>query len=168
MAVDQVTAAGWRVRPGWDVGPPAERTGLVLVGVVADATDASEAMLAAIIGIGLVVHGRASREVLDRLCDDLRRLGRVDHRPGGERRVPRFDEFDSALLGLLAAGLSVRATAAKLYVSRRTADRRLADVRARLGVDSTAEALLAFRAFRDQPPAIEPAPDRVSSTPPPG
>lgn len=153
-AVDQVRSAGWQVLPGWGRGPSGGHRAVVLSGVVATERDASAAMLAAITGAGVVVHGLAPREVLDRFCDDLRRLGRVDHRPVGER-VPRFDEFDRALLDSLAAGLSVTAAAARVHVSRRTADRRLADIRARLGVASTAEALLAFR---DQPPPVEPAP----------
>ncbi len=182
VAVEQVRAAGWQVRRGWDEAPPAgptapvNQTGLfghthhappvdlVLAGVVADERAASAAMLAALTGAGLVVHGRAPREVLDRLCDDLRRLGRLDHRPVGERAVTRFDEFDGELLGLLAAGLSVGRAAARLYVSRRTADRRLADIRLRLGVRSTAEALLVFG---DQSPPIEPAPGRITSNQPP-
>ena len=32
---------------------------------------------------GIVVHAIAERAVIDRLVDDLRRLGAVDHRVGG-------------------------------------------------------------------------------------
>ena len=45
---------------------------------VSDAASASAVLLAALDGSPLLVHAAASREVVDRLCDDLRRLDRVD------------------------------------------------------------------------------------------
>jgi DNA-binding CsgD family transcriptional regulator len=48
------------------------------------------------------------------------------------------------LLALLADGQTLGAAARSLHLSRRTADRRLAGARAKLGVASTAEAVVAF------------------------
>lgn len=147
-AVEQVRAAGWRVEHGFPAHGrrPPPGAGTVRVGVVASEADAAAAVLAAVSGFGVVVAGHAEREVLDRLCDDLRRLGPVDHRlpvpgrgPSGEDVLPPDER---ALLGHLAAGLSLGEAAARLHVSRRTADRRLASARRRLGVDSTAEAVV--------------------------
>ena len=44
-------------------------------------------MLAAVGGAGLIARVTASREVTDRLLDDLRRLGPVEHRLGEPTHV---------------------------------------------------------------------------------
>jgi len=53
-----------------------------------------------------------------------------------------IDEEQRRLLDLLAKGLSVTAASRRLFLSRRTADRRLARARAMLGVRSNAEAIV--------------------------
>jgi DNA-binding CsgD family transcriptional regulator len=53
-----------------------------------------------------------------------------------------LDEVQRQLLQLLADGLSLPEAAAFLHVSRRTAERRLTEARAVLGVTTTAEAFL--------------------------
>ena len=64
----------------------------------------------------------------------------------GHDPLERLDPEQRRLLELLAEGLSVAAAARRLYVSRRTADRRLASARALLGVRSNAEAVVLARA----------------------
>ncbi len=151
-AVTEVRDAGWQVGQGFPAYPwrPPPEARVARVGVVRTHEDAAAAVLAAVGGCGLVVAGRADREVLDRLCDDLRRLGPVDHRlptladtvGGGTAGADELTAEERALLVHLAEGLSLGEAAARLHVSRRTADRRLASARRRLGVDSAAEAVV--------------------------
>lgn len=83
--------------------------------------------------------------IAERLTHDLRRLGRADPMPADAAVDPSILEPDGfELLGLLASGMSLGEAAASLHLSRRTADRRLAAARRRLGVETTAEALVAF------------------------
>lgn len=117
--------------------------GVVCCGEVSDRESAEQALLAAVRGAGLVVRVTASHEVTDRLLDDLRRLGRVEHRLG-ESQGATLTGDQRALLGLLSDGLTLGAAAARLGLSRRTADRRLAGARRSLGVETTAEALVSY------------------------
>jgi DNA-binding NarL/FixJ family response regulator len=120
----------------WNGGP-----GVLCTGVVETAADARRAVLAALAGSDLVVDCRADREIADAMCDDLRRLGRLDHRVmaapdavlGNDQRL---------LLSALAAGRSLSWAAQQLHVSKRTADRRLAAARTSLGAANTAEAIV--------------------------
>lgn len=139
-AVAEVRDGGWRVVEGWRVrgGPD-----VVCAGVVASQEDAAAALLAAVSGCGIVVDARASRDVIDRLCSDLRTFGRLEHRLERRQR-PALTVEQRDLLALLADGLSLGDAAARLHLSRRTADRRLAAARAALGASTTAEALHAF------------------------
>jgi DNA-binding CsgD family transcriptional regulator len=143
-ALAAVRANGGRVLEGWSGAGP----GVVCVGVVESGTDAAAAVMAAVAGAGVVVDGRADRETLDRLCDDLRRLGSLDHRTEDAPRGPRLTREQAELLGLLGAGLTLGESARRLNLSRRTADRRLARARAVLGVETTAEAIVAVAAGR--------------------
>jgi DNA-binding NarL/FixJ family response regulator len=154
-ALAEVRAAGWRVVSGWQARGP----DTVCTGRVASAEEAAAALLAGVGGAGLVIDARADREIVDRLCDDLRRLGRLDHRVGAAGHRPRLTREEQALVGLLLAGATLGAAARELGLSRRTADRRLASVRAKLGVRTTAEALVRL-ATRVASPA---APGRGSS-----
>ena len=136
---------GWAIIRGW--AAPLRRERVVCTGWVATSDDARRALLAAVSGAGLVVGCSADRETVDRFLDDLRRLGPVDHvqdsqpGPGGP-----LTDVERALLGLLAEGLTVREAASEVGISTRTADRRLALARRRLGVGSTAAAISAARA----------------------
>jgi DNA-binding NarL/FixJ family response regulator len=103
------------------------------------ADDAHQVVLAALAGADLVVDCRAPREVIDEMCDDLRRLGRLDHRVV---RASPLDDDQRQLLVALAAGRSLGSAAQELHVSRRTADRRVAAARAELGAATTAEAIV--------------------------
>jgi DNA-binding CsgD family transcriptional regulator len=150
----ELERAGWRtVDAGWTgpprpapdqpTGPPAGRgSGVVRVGVVAGAGDAGHAVLAVLAGDGLLVAACAERDVVDRLCEDLRRLGPVRHVLAGPAE-PRLSTEQRALLRLLLDGATLGSAARQLNLSRRTADRRLAAIRGHYGVGSTAEALLA-------------------------
>ena len=118
------------------------------VGVVEDAASAAQALLAVLGGAGLIVEARADRAVIDRLVDDLRRLGSVDHRvvAGAASSVePEVSIEARAIIGLLAMGLSLGETARVLGLARRTADRRLAEARRGLGVTRTTEAIARAR-----------------------
>jgi DNA-binding CsgD family transcriptional regulator len=138
-AVGALAADGWTLEAGF--GPPHRPGRIARFGRVATASDAEAALLAAIAGQGIVAHASADRGVIDRLADDLRRLGSVDHRVGSPVDVPAIDDQVRELLGLLAEGHSLGEAAAILGLSRRTADRRLAAARRQLGTDRTTEAI---------------------------
>jgi len=111
--------------------------------------DAGRVVLEALGGASLAVEPGTDPELVDRIQGDLRRLGRLDAisiEPDDRR--PELGSDATALLGLLAAGKSLGEAAGALHLSRRTADRRLAEARAALGVATSAEALLAFQRRR--------------------
>lgn len=117
-------------------------------GELSDEPTAAAALRATLEGNSLVIHATAPRQVLDRLYDDLRRLGPVDIL-AGEGGFPVRGSFalgpeGLALLGLLAAGETLREAARQLHLSTRTADRWLARARATLGVATTAEVIRAI------------------------
>jgi DNA-binding NarL/FixJ family response regulator len=109
-------------------------------GVVADETDAVAAVLAAIAGYGLIVELRVDGAVRDRLLDDLRHAGPLEVRSVAAT-PPELDDESHALLRSIAAGETLGDAARRLGISRRTADRRLATIRATLGVQRTVEAV---------------------------
>lgn len=139
--VERLRGSGLSVRRGFDRG---ER-GVVCTGIVATVDEAQRALLAAVSGAALVVLARAPRDVVDRMCDDLRRVGTVQHFPGPRARAPALDAEAKALLTILAGGVTLGEAAELLHVSRRTADRRLAAARRALGERSTTAAILAAR-----------------------
>jgi len=109
-------------------------------GVIANEADAASAVLAAIAGYGLIVELRVDGSVRDRLLDDLRHTGPLEVRVV-EATPPELDEESHALLRLIAAGETLGEAAQRLGISRRTADPRLATIRATLGVQRTVEAV---------------------------
>ena len=132
--------AGLEIREGWH-----ERPGIVCVGWVHAEDDARRALVAAVAGAGLIVTTSAPRLIIDRLVDDLGRLGRVTHVTPDAPAPPRLDADQRALLALLAEGLTLGAAAEQLGLSRRTADRRLAAAKRALGALRTADALVKAR-----------------------
>lgn len=138
-AVEEVAAAGWTTTAGF--AAPHRSGRIVRTGIVATVADAEAALLAALVGQGLAIQATAERDVIDRLIDGLRRLGRVDHRVGPPDAGPTLSSDARAILDLLAEGHSLGEAAAILGLSRRTADRRLAEGRATLGVERTTEAI---------------------------
>lgn len=135
-------AVGWQVVDRLDEGPRAG--GLVLALPVADEDAAAVALFSAIEGVGLLVDAStAERRVVDRLCDDLRRIGHLDHRVSASG--PLLDEEERAVMDLLAGGSTLGAAATALHLSRRSADRRLASARTKLGASATGAAIAAYR-----------------------
>lgn len=142
-ALAELRAGGWDIRERWQGGPASSR--LVRAGAVTTAADAEAALLGAIEGAGLVIAVTGERAFIDRLIDDLRRLGRVDHRVGEPETGPSLPADARAILGLLAEGHSLGEAAHILGLARRTADRRLAIARRALGVERTTEAIARAR-----------------------
>jgi DNA-binding CsgD family transcriptional regulator len=140
QAVAEIERSGVRLVQAWQPDPA-----VVCAGVVAGPSDAADALLAAVWGAGLVVHARAEREIVDRLVDDLRRLGPVDHRVGEPKPDALLTAEERALLELIAGGATLGEAATSLHLSRRTADRRLASAKRKLGAASTAQLVVAFR-----------------------
>jgi DNA-binding NarL/FixJ family response regulator len=132
-------AAGMPVETGFErlarLTRPAVRHG-----IVAGEADAVAAVLAAIAGYGLIVELRVDGAVRDRLLDDLRHAGPLEVRAVAAA-PPDLDEASQALLRSIAAGETLSDAARRLGISRRTADRRLAAIRATLGVQRTVEAI---------------------------
>ena len=158
---------GIRVVHGWR-----QERSIVCTGEVVDAGDAAEALLAAVAGAGLVVHARADRAVVDRLVDDLRRFGPVDHRTTEPDPGAALTGDERRLLDRLADGRTLGQAAADLNLSRRTADRRLASARKKLGAASTAEAIVnharpRYSAWRSDASADTEPQRRRSNTRPP-
>jgi DNA-binding NarL/FixJ family response regulator len=137
-ALADARETGSRLSEGWENA----REGEVRVGEIASAADAAAALLAVVAGAGLVAHVRAERELVDRLCDDLRRFGDVDYRTASTPRRPRLTTEQRQLVDLLAEGMTLGEAARRLNLSRRTADRRLAEARRTFGVETTAELLV--------------------------
>lgn len=137
-ALAEARWTGWRLDEGWEDA----RAGEVRVGEIVSAADAAAALLAVVAGAGLVAHVRAERELVDRFCDDLRRFGDVDYRAASTPRLPHLTSEQRRLIDLLAEGLTLGEAARQLNLSRRTADRRLAEARRAFGVETTAELLV--------------------------
>ena len=145
-ALREVEREGGRMVDGWAATGPS----VVCTGMVRDAADAAEVLLAAVGGAGVVVHTQADRDVIDRLVDDLRRFGPVDHRVAELESGPALTVEERLLLDELAEGKTLGQAAAALHLSRRTADRRLASAREKLGVTTTTEAIVAYVHPREQ------------------
>jgi DNA-binding NarL/FixJ family response regulator len=124
----------------WDVS--AERW--ACIGGV-DGEEAARAALVAVVrGASVVVCvEKAPPQVAAQFVEDLVRLNTVEqHRPALADPLARLDAEQRRLLELLAEGRSLGDAAEALHISRRTADRRLAEARRALGARTTAEAIL--------------------------
>lgn len=147
--VRRLSRDGWTVRRGFVLPAQPWHLGvlrLVLTGHVLGAAETAAAVLAAARGAGLVVV--ADTSVALALHADLARIGFVSWDmlpppPAPTDGLPINDE-QRALLARLAAGESIGAAAAAEFLSLRTANRRLREARAALGVRTTREAVLAF------------------------
>ena len=131
---------------GFDINVSVD--GVVCVGTINDLRDAERAVLAAVRGARVVALGRAPRSVLDQLCDDLRKLGPLEHITSALPPRPAITDEQRALLGLLIDGSTLGEAAITLHISRRTADRRLQQARRALGAKSTTEMLIAAKELR--------------------
>lgn len=140
-AVASVERDGFELHRGWNLpDQPWELRGLQVAcaGRIADQSDRDLALAAAARGAALIIAGPIADAMLAPLAEDLRRIGEVEHRRGDG-----LDAQQRRLLALLGEGLSLGEAAARLHISRRTADRRLASARAILGVRTTAQAVVA-------------------------
>lgn len=142
--VAEATAAGWQVREGFD-RPLGGAVPFVCAGAVSGPEDAARALLAVLGGAGVVIHGLASREIIDRLLDDLRHAGPVEHRRQLQAGPQPLGADELEILRMLGDGRRLGDAANALGLSRRTADRRLADARRALGVERTVEAVAKAR-----------------------
>lgn len=140
---------GWRVHRGfalpaepWDV----RTLRVVVAGAVPDQAAAQAVLLCAVRGAGLVVALHFDAPWAAPFLADLARLG-PDEPPRPEPDVRLTDE-QQALLDLLADGHSIAQAARRLFLSLRTANRRVAEARAVLGVATTREAVLAYTRLR--------------------
>jgi len=126
---------GWRLPDEpWDLS----RRRLVCTGRIVNRADLEGALVAAARGASLVVESPVAADLLAPLVEDLRRLGVVEYVSSNG-----LDAQQRHLLALLGEGLSVGEAAARLFISRRTADRRLAAARTTLGVRTNTEAVVA-------------------------
>jgi DNA-binding CsgD family transcriptional regulator/tetratricopeptide (TPR) repeat protein len=114
--------------------------------------DVAQAVEVAASGHQVVAISPVAGDVINILAAELRRLGPIRLVRAPED-LPARDEGglapeERALLSLLAQGVALGSAATSLHMSRRTADRRLARARRRLGVTTTTEAVSAFRGLQ--------------------
>lgn len=141
---------GHRAQRGFDLPPePFDLSGerLTCAGIVADRAEAVAALVAAVRGAGLVVSVGLAADEADVFLDDLARIGPILRPPAAPAVAgPQLSPEQRQLLEILAAGATVPDAARQLYLSVRTAERRIGEIRRVLGVRTTAEAVLAARA----------------------
>jgi DNA-binding CsgD family transcriptional regulator len=83
--------------------------------------------------------------------------------PATDGADPPLGPEQRRLVGLLASGATVEEAARKLHLSRRTAQRRLAEIRRRLGVPTTAAAVASsVRLGYAEPELARGSPDAVA------
>ena len=116
----------------WDLGLKR----WVCVGTVAGPNDAEAALTALVRGVGLVISVTLSGEQRRRFDDDLTRAGSREAADAG------IGPVHEALLEALVAGEPLARAAERANVSRRTANRRMAEVRVHYGVETTPEAVV--------------------------
>jgi DNA-binding NarL/FixJ family response regulator len=147
QAAAELRASGWNVLDGFELPERTWSVGglhLVFSATLRTARDVATALQAAARGAGLVVA--VADEVLrERLFADLDHLGTVTFRHQRDDPLAALDSDQRRLLELLAGGCTLDDAAHALSYSRRTVNRRLADIRAGLGVQTTAEALAYLR-----------------------
>jgi DNA-binding NarL/FixJ family response regulator len=144
----ELRVAAWVPRDGFTLPESTwshAETRVVCTGTARDAGQSRAAVLAACRAAGVVVDVSVlPADLRDALVDDLYRAA-PDPAPLPKpvTRLPlTLDQQD--LLRQLARGLSVPAAARELYLSQRTAERRLGDARRALGVGTTIEAVQAL------------------------
>jgi DNA-binding CsgD family transcriptional regulator len=144
-AIEEIAAIGWDCRRDWRLPErdwSVSDSRLVCCGRVVTFDDVSAALLAAVRGAGVVALVEPEAEPGMRLREELRSLGPVEERVRRHGDVTELSLEQIELCRLLGRGLSLTDAATQLHLSRRTAFRRLADVRAALNVVTTREAVL--------------------------
>jgi hypothetical protein len=149
-AVARLRAAGWTVCGPADVHPdPWDlRDRALVVSVCVDDDAVPDVVLLAARGAGLVVVVDIDDPVIaETFVDQLHRIGPV-HDAGAPSGTPtrRLTREEAAVLEALAGGASIPEAAAGLFLSVRTANRRLASARVALGVGSSRAAVVAHMA----------------------
>ena len=143
---DRSTPPGWTIRSGftlpeqpWDL---ADRR-WICEGIIDDVDAAQAAIVAVARGVGLSIAVSLAAGPRQRFLEDLHKVaGIVDVvAPDGTPAAVTIGELHGRLLDALAAGATVTAAAAQLNVSRRTANRLLAEARDALGIQTTAAAV---------------------------
>ena len=152
-AVRKATADGWRPQRSldvpegpWDLGAARH----LAVGSIEHADAAAAALLLAVRGAGLVVFLDPEAPWAGGFLADLDRIAAPAPDTADSRTAMPLTDEQCALLDLLAAGASIASAAASLYVSLRTANRRIADARKALGAASTSEAVVAYSRLRER------------------
>ena len=148
----RLARAGGNVRPGFAVpAEPWDLTSLrtVLIGTIADAATAVDAVLAAARGTGVAAVADLSTDVGREFLADLERIGPVNNSVDQPADTSTGDALPLApeqrnLLDRLAAGESIAAAAEAEFLSLRTANRRLAQARDALGVRTTRQAVVEY------------------------
>ena len=152
-AIEEVSSIGWDVRRAWRLSErewSVSDARIVCCGPVATFDDVSAALLAAVRGAGVVARVELEAEPTQRLREELRSLGPIEERARQHGDAAELSLEQIELCVLLGGGLSLADAATQLHLSRRTAFRRLADVRQALNVQTTREAvLIACAAPRD-------------------
>ncbi len=113
---------------------------LVARAVVRDTEDAERVLLAAARGAALIIEVQLDDTRRVTFLDDLSRVS--DVRVDGPQTSTRLTDDQMALLDGLAAGRTLKEIAESLGLSRRTATRRLVEVKELLGVATTVEAVI--------------------------
>ena len=98
-------------------------------------------------GVGLSIRITVEGRIRQRLLEDLHALGEVIP-PGRPGQQLALDDDQRALIEALVSGTTLTQAASDLNWSRRTANRRMAEVRAALEADTTAEAITAWATRR--------------------
>jgi DNA-binding NarL/FixJ family response regulator len=142
---------GWRPRHGftapdepWDLA--AQRH--LAVGAISTAEEAAAALLLAVRGALLVVTIDGEQPWAEAFRADLDRLSGTAAPAAPGRPIPLSTE-QRQLFDLLAQGRSIAAAAEELFVSLRTANRRIAEARKALGAGTTSEAVVAYMRLLD-------------------
>jgi DNA-binding CsgD family transcriptional regulator len=148
-AAARLAKQGWRPQAGfavpespWDLA----KSKVAAVGPVRSADEAAAALLVAVRGGALAVVLDDGAPWATGFRADLARL---DERDAPSRPATGLNEEQEQILELLADGMSIPQASRALYLSLRTANRRLAQARSILGAANTSEAVVAFIALRD-------------------
>ena len=155
--------AGWTHRDGFSLPSTPwalEEARVLCVGVVASAAEARAVVEAVSRGAAVAACVTLTGRVRQQLLEDLHRVGTVEARSTHLHHAVRPDAQSLTpeqrdLLDALVDGCTITEAASLLHLSRRTATRRLAECRDRLGLATTAEAMTWWVAARQAASAEE-------------
>jgi len=144
-ATSDARAAGWAVHNGflgppqpWDLAPGR----YVASGEVRTESDARQALLLTVRGAGLIVRVDQRAPWAPGFVADVGRVAETAGTAATDDLPLTRDQ--RRVLELLAQGASIADAAERLYLSLRTANRRLAEARSALQVTTTREAVLRY------------------------